>query len=182
MRNVKMSYDENYNKTSGMGSWEIKEGKIIWLRKTKTEKFDTVLRQYVTTETKVEELTPESQGLSKSCSFRILIVKDRTIENDNFETKKSKAFYQQIINIAVRPDQWNIYLRFNSSDKRYYVIDPVNGFCMLVPFESNSNIVCRKSSIKKCTLKTAKDILAKSGYGFGRVEGSGSSMFYGVTV
>lgn len=152
-----MNYDASYTKTNVLGMWKLKEdGSIVWAKTTEKIGFETVLREWQIIETINEELSPESQGLLKNCSFPILIVKDSRGETNEFETKKTKAFYQQIITIAIKPDNYNIFLRYNPTDKRYYIFDPIGGVCQLVPFQSNNNIVCRRSAIKKCNLSMLK--------------------------
>lgn len=157
-------------KMTKQGTWKKKEdGSIVF------EVTDTTMKN-------VTELSPEEVGLTKQAEVDVYFMKE--VENpDEFEIK-TKTFFVQHMVLKIR-EAFNLWLKL-SDDRKYYVLDILNGMCIRTPFESDNTLIVEKSKPKKVSLEIVKEAMhdkTKPFYFFGKVEGSDAqNLLYGKTV
>ncbi len=151
------------------GHWHTENGLTVWRENQGGNQY--------------KDYSPlELDGISREANFKLVFVKE-IADPDSFDRKIKKYFAQNVeMHLAENVDQ-TIYLRFNDTDKRFYItcLRP-DGFTMLAALESTPELIVTKSEPYKISKDEALNILKTSGYGFGRVEITNGNIEYQTTV
>ena len=100
-----------YERTESSGQWIMKDDKsIAWQETKKTMKFDTVLRDWVETETETIEQSPQESPfkLQKEMIADVILVREK--DDDESPTGKTILTYLRKMKITVRPEHVNVWL------------------------------------------------------------------------
>jgi uncharacterized protein YwqG len=117
----------------------------------------------------------EIEGISRKAEFKVCFAKQ--IDDDSKISGKQKIWFIQNVKLTVRPEIANIYLIFNSHNKKWYLRDFEElGQTVECGLVSNQNVICEKSEPERCTLKDVKEIMKTSGYVYSSVTLKGNEI------
>jgi hypothetical protein len=107
---------------------------------------------------------------SRSCEFQVLLVREFN-DSNSFQGKTKALFAIDYRVKLVENIGENIYIKFEPSNKKYYLRDLAEGSCCELGLYSNqAEIILSKSEPHKVTQAEAKEIMKTSGYCFGKCE------------
>jgi hypothetical protein len=162
----------------------LKMGKTsCWIERNGEYLFQETVANVVT------EKKPSELGYVREIDITILFAKDYPSREEI--SGVDRVWYKQNINIRVREDQSsNIWLKLEenkqsktagtvTTTRKVFLVDlSEQGFRLLCPLESTSNIIVSKSKPKRVEIEEAQEIAKKFSYVFGEVMTEGNSEIY----
>lgn len=159
-----------YERNDSCGSWDYADDgvTIVWRKVTKKMNYDIVLREWIVTETKTEDFSPENSPFkcAKELIADVVIIREK--DDDESITGKTILTYLRRYKIAVRNEFPNVWLTIGDSDNRVYVKDLFRMYTYRFDLMTDERVLCKKISEKRITTEEAKTV--KTGYIFSKIE------------
>ena len=103
------------------------------------------------------------EGFCRTVDLKVCFSRDIT-DSESFKGKK-KVWFVQKETLTVRPEIANIWLVYNSKNKKYYLRDFEElGMVLECPLETSNNVFCDKSEPMKTDIQCVREFMKTSGY------------------